>query len=412
MDDILFPAVRRIAHVDIDAFLASVERVLDPGLRGKPVIVGGLRGERNLVMSCSYEARAKGVSPGMGLWEAERRCPEGIFRRGDAAAASVVRERVRSILEGWTPLVEVASIDDFFADVTGTERLAGPPRDAAERIREEIRRALGVSVTIGIASDRTTAKVAGDLAKPGGIAEIFPGKERSFLAPLAVRDLPGVGPAIERFLERANVRTIGDLARVGEDLLAATFGAAGRTLARRARGEDLDPVQVRALPRSISRETTFERETADREEIEGMIFYLVERAASRLRALGAAARTVAAKVRFADGAGDEGSVSLPRPADGTPTLAAAALALARRRSRRRVLVRLVGVRLEGIVPCPLPSFDLFDEEGRAHRLERGLDRVRGKWGFGAVVRGRSQGLLETCPRGREGFVLRTPSLTQ
>ena len=402
---------RRIAHVDVDAFLASVEVALDPTLRGKPVIVGGFPQERNLVMSCSYEARARGVRPGMGLWEAARLCPGGVFRKGDAGAAGAARERVRGILERWTPAVEVASIDDFFLDLTGTERLHGSALAAAERMRSAILAETSLPVTIGIAGDRTTAKVAGDLAKPGGIAEIFPGGERAFLASLPVRDLPGVGPSIERFLERANLPTIGDLASAGEELLAATFGAHGRTLFRRARGEDPERVSAANLPRSIARETTFERETADRDEIEGMLFYLVERACARLRALEAWARTVAVKVRFADRAGEEKSAALPFPTDLTETIAAAALGMLRRALKRRVLTRLVGVRLYGIAPRGAVSFDLFDEMGKAFRLDRAVDRVRERHGFGAVVRGRSAALLRVCTKGRDGFVLRTPSLT-
>ncbi len=406
------PAPRRIAHVDVDAFLASVEVARDPSLRGRPVIVGGLPGERNLVMSCSYEARARGVHPGMGLWEAARRCPEGVFLRGSAAAAATAREAVRAILERWTPLVEVASIDDFFADLTGTERLHGGAFRAAEGMARAIRAETSLSVTIGIASDRTTAKVAGDLAKPGGIAEVFPGAERAFRAPLPARDLPGVGPGIGRFLERANVATVGELAAAGEALLEATFGEHGRALCLRARGEDPSPVEAGRLPRGIARETTFERETADREEIEGMLFYLAERAAARARALQCTARAVAAKVRFAGGTEARKEAALPAPSDGTAAIGAAALALARGMLRRRVLVRLVGVSLAGLAPRGPGTLDLFDEEGRARRLDGAVDRVRARHGFGALVRGRSIALLGRCPRGAGGFLLRTPSLTQ
>ncbi|HET6201298.1 MAG TPA: DNA polymerase IV [Planctomycetota bacterium] len=403
---------RRIAHVDIDAFLASVEVARARHLRGRPVIVGGLPHERNLVMSCSYEARARGVRPGMGLWEAAARCPDGAFLKGSAEAATAARERVRAILERWTPLVEVASIDDFFADLTGTERLHGSALRAAEGMARAIRAETSLSVTIGIGGERTSAKVAGDLAKPGGIAEVFPGAERAFLAPLPVRDLPGVGPAVGRFLDRANLRTIGELAAAGEALLEATFGAHGRTLWRRARGEDPAPVEAGRRPREIARETTFERETADREEIEGMLFYLAERAAARLRALGCSARIVAAKVRFAGGTEEEREAALPAPTDGTAAIAGAALALARRPLRRSVLVRLVGVSLSGLAPRGPLTFDLFDEGGRAFRLDRAVDRVRARHGFGALLRGPSIGLLGRCPRGQGGFVLRTPSLAQ
>ena len=180
----------RILHLDIDAFLASVEEVLHPELRGKPLVIGGSPTSRNLVMSCSYEVRRFGVRPGMLLAEARRRCPRAIFRDGDSQGANRLRGEVTRVLLGFSPRVEVASIDDFFVDLTGTARLFGAACDAAAAMRARIRDETGLPVSIGIGTSRMMARLAGKLAKPGGVAELLPGHERAFLTFLPVGLLP------------------------------------------------------------------------------------------------------------------------------------------------------------------------------------------------------------------------------
>src|SRR5262245_49841147 len=166
---------RRILHLDVDAFLASVEQALHPELAGKPVVVGGPPTSRNLVMSCSYEARAFGVRAGMHLSEARRRCPRAIFRDGDSQAANRLRDEATRVLLGFTPLFEVASIDDFYLDLTGTERLHGAAFDAALAIQRAVKARTHLGLTIGVGTNRVVARLAGKLAKPGGVAEILPG---------------------------------------------------------------------------------------------------------------------------------------------------------------------------------------------------------------------------------------------
>jgi DNA polymerase-4 len=263
-DRSLAPGTRRILHLDIDAFLASVEQALHPALRGRPVVVGGLPNERNLVMSCSYEARSFGVQPGQLLSEAARRCPRAIFRRGDSQAAGRMREQVAAILRRSTPRVEIASIDDFFADLTGTTRLLGAACSVAESIRASIARELALPVTIGIGTNKMIARLAGKLAKPGGIGEILPGCEERFLRLLPVEHLPGVGRSIGARLESYAIRTAGDLRCVSREVLFASFGRNGLVLHERARGIDEEPVCERP-PRSIRRESTFEPEEGRRD---------------------------------------------------------------------------------------------------------------------------------------------------
>jgi DNA polymerase-4 len=234
--DLHLPApTRRILHLDVDAFLASVEQAVHPELAGLPVVIGGMPHERNLVMSCSYPARAHGIKPGMLLPEAHRRCPQAIFRRGDSQAAKRLREGVAHILMRTTPLVEVASIDDFFADLTGTARAQGAAFTVAEQVRNWIRTELSLPVTIGIGTNRTMARLAGKLAKPGGIAEILPGHELAFLSGLPLEHLPGAGHQIGRMLERFGITRAGELLLVPREVLFASFGSLGLTLHERAR---------------------------------------------------------------------------------------------------------------------------------------------------------------------------------
>ena len=445
-DQRLAPGTPRILHLDIDAFLASVEEALHPRLRGRPVVIGGSPTSRNLVMSCSYAARRFGVRPGMHLSEAARRCPGAIFRDGDSQAANRKREEVTQLLLGFTPTVEVSSIDDFYADLTGTGRLLGSAFGAAERIRAAIAQEVGLPVTIGIGVNRLMARLAGKLAKPGGVAEILPGAERSFLAHLPVDELPGVGHVIGAQLERFQIRTVGELALVPREVLFASFGRDGLRLFDRARGRDERRVEathgegpdgtlVRRPPRSLQREATFEPEEGRRELIEAMLAYLVERAAHRLRSLGLAARSIEVRLRYVDtrarvevaadaalGSSFSKRRSFPSPSDATDEIWRTALELFGTLPRRRALVKRVGLTLHGLATAGGWQGRLFDEgeagNGRGTRLDRqrrlddAIDRLRARLGFGRVLRGPSLPLAATHPLRPDGYRLRTPSLNQ
>lgn len=460
-DTRLPPATRRIVHVDVDAFLASVEQVAHPELRGRPLVIGGSPESRNLVMSASYEARAFGVRPGMPLAEAKRRCPRAIFRDGDAQAANRVREAVTRVLLAFTPRVEVASIDDFFLDLSGTARLHGAACAAAERMRARIRAEVGVPVTIGVATSRLLARLAGKLAKPGGVAEILPGGEEAFLGPLPVEHLPGVGHSIGARLERFAIRTVSELRLVPREVLFASFGRDGLLLYERARGRDQtavvpthaegpDGLLCVRPPRSLSRETTFEPEEGRRALLEAMLSYLIERAAARLRSHGLAAGALELRVRYVDtrahieerAAGADpmdrrsaadGAARLVRrralaaPTDATDLLWRHAQALFDALPRRRALVKNLGVTLHDLREQGGWQGQLFDDEphdasrtgpqGQSHadrqrRVDAALDALRARLGFGAVLRGASTPLSATHPLGPDGFRLRTPSLNQ
>jgi DNA polymerase-4 len=443
--------------------LASVEQALHPELKGRPLVIGGLPSERNLVMSSSYEARAFGVRPGMLLAEAARRCPRAIFRRGDSQAANRLRERTAQLLTRYSPLVEIASIDDFFVDISACARLHPRAFDLAETLRREIRAEVDLPVSIGIGSNRMLARMAGKLAKPGGIAEVFAGSEAAFLAPLPVDSLPGVGHSIGACLERFAIRTIADLRQVSREVLFASFGSLGLTLWERARGRDEEIVEptfvqladgrfVLRIPKALRRDSTFEPEEGRREHIEAMLAYLIERAAHRLRQLGACARSLELRVRYVDTrpsalereADDEsgrGASSLSKRAalheatDSTDVLLTQARALYRQLPRRRALVKRIGITLHGLSARSgrqgqlfsdpqrdrrAPSKPAFAQRGEAHAshadrqraLDLTLDQLRAKYGFGGLLRGASLPLAADHARTRDGFVLRTPSLNQ
>ncbi|MCP3919552.1 MAG: DNA polymerase IV [bacterium] len=442
----LTPRTRRILHVDVDAFLASVERADHPELAGKPVVVGGRPDSRNLVMSCSYEARACGVRAGMSPGEVARLCPQAIFRDGNAQSANAKRADIARVLLEFSPLVEIASIDDFFVDVTGTQRLLGAACDVAAAARAAILARTRLPVTVGIATTRTMARLAGKLAKPGGVGELLPGHENAFLARMPVRHLPGVGPAIGRELEQFAIRTAGDLARVSREVLFATFGTAGLVLHERTHGRDPDPVAancrvtpegelVQRPPRSISRDSTFEPEEGRAAILASMLAYLVDRAAAHARAHGLRAGSVEVRVAYVD--------TLParlrrrdpnsnhwqsvrrapaHPTDSTAELTRHALALLETLPRRRALVRRVGITLARLSARRGHQGVLFSDPevdgprgsraDREHRLDLALDALRARHGFASLLRGTSLPLEERFPLERDGFRLRTPSLNQ
>ncbi|MBL8859374.1 MAG: DNA polymerase IV [Planctomycetes bacterium] len=446
------PRTRRILHVDVDAFLASVEQAVHPELRGLPVVIGGLPTDRNLVMSCSYPARAYGVKPGMLLPEAYRRCPQAIFRRGDSQAAKRLREALAHVLMRATPIVEVASIDDFFADLTGTTRAQGDAFAVAERARAAIHSELSLPVTIGIGTNRTLARLAGKLAKPGGIAEILPGHERGFLHTLPLTHLPGAGHVMGRMLERFGLTRVGELTLVPREVLFASFGALGLVIHERAHGRDPTPVEatftqdasgswIERMPRSIRRDSTFEPEEGRREIVEAMFAYLVERATHVLRKHKAVVKSVAVRILYVDtrpkptdrpraeNVEHEKRARLSSPTDSTDAILQRVLATWHELPRRRALVKRVGITLVDLtrgqgwqrtlfddVPTAAPA-DTADPNrasraDRERRLDRALDELRARHGFGRILRGSSVPLKGDHELTPDGFRLRTPSLNQ
>src|SRR5579864_5248186 len=230
--------LRTIFHVDMDAFFVSVEELYDPSLKGKAVVVGGQRNERGVVSAASYEARKFGVHSAMPLRTAAKQCPHAIFVDGHPERYRECSEKVYKVLSAFTPQVEMASIDEAYLDMTGTGRLHGPPLKAAHSLHRRMKDETGLNCSVGIGGSRLVAKVSSGQAKPNGLLWIISGEEAKFLAPLDVREIPGVGKVMETHLHALGIKKVGDLARLEESELSQRFGKWGLALAGKARGED------------------------------------------------------------------------------------------------------------------------------------------------------------------------------
>jgi DNA polymerase-4 len=296
---------KTIFHVDMDAFFVSVEELFDPSLRGKAVVVGGDRNERGVVSAASYEARKFGVHSAMPLRTAAKLCPHALFVRGHPDRYREYSHKVFDVLNRFTPKLEMASIDEAYLDLTGAERLHGPPLRAAHSLHDAIKLDTGLNSSIGIATSRLVAKISSDQAKPNGILWVIPGLEARFLAPLEVRKVPGVGKVTEQNLLRFGIRRIRDLAALDEHVLEQHFGKWGLALAGKARGEDAGgwfdaDIGERSDPKSISHEHTFNEDTADLAQLEATLSHLSQQVGRRLREHGLYARTLQLKLRTSD----------------------------------------------------------------------------------------------------------------
>ncbi|MBI4908699.1 MAG: DNA polymerase IV [Acidobacteria bacterium] len=297
--------MKTIFHVDMDAFFVSVEELFDPSLKGKPVVVGGKPDQRGVVSAASYAARKYGVHSAMPLRTAYKLCPQAIFVEGHRGRYTEYSGYVFEVLRSFSPLVEMASIDEAYLDMTGSERLHGPPMMAAHKLHERIKQRTNLNCSIGVACSRLVAKICSDQAKPNGVLFIPPGAEARFLAPLEVRRIPGVGKVTEKSLHSFGIRRIGDLAHLDERFLESKFGKWGLALAGKARGLDAGgwfdtDVGFGDEAKSISHEHTYMEDTADVRVIEASLAKLSEMVASRLRESGFFARTIQLKLRYTD----------------------------------------------------------------------------------------------------------------
>ena len=291
------PRSRCVLHADMDAFYASVEQRDRPELRGRPVVVGGA-GPRGVVAAASYEARVFGVRSAMSSAEAKQRCPELIFVSGDMARYAQESRRIFEIFRHYSPIVEGLSLDEAFLDLTGSERLLGPAREVAERLRREVREATQLAVSVGIGPIKMVAKIASGMAKPDGCCEVKAADVRAFLDPLPARKIWGVGPVAAERLERLGYRTIGDLARAELDALHRALGDWGVSIGRLARAEDLREVEPHRESVWLSEENTFDVDVHDRETLERTVLAHSEAVARRLRRQDLMARTVVLKWRL------------------------------------------------------------------------------------------------------------------
>ena len=358
-------------HVDMDAFFASVEQALDPTLKGKPVIVGGGNG-RGVVTSASYEARKYGVHSAMPGFQAKKLCPQGIFLPNRRSLYSDYSEKVFAILERYAPVVHELSIDEGVVDLTGTEKLFGPPVKTAAEILKRIKSELDLPASAGLSTSRVVAKIAATLAKPQGLIHVLDGAEKAFLEPLPVGSVPGVGPKAQAELARRGIKTIGDL--LGRVELTRRYFDFGESTSR-----------PRVHDHSIGNETTLDQPLKQREKMESVLWELVDEVGRRLRQESCFARCITLKIRYSDFKTITRSRTLAAPTSFDREIFAVVSELLRKNLTPGRLVRLLGVSA-GSLSDSRGQESLFDaQRGRSwEKLYRGIDRLREKYGDGAI----------------------------
>jgi len=377
-------------HIDMDAFFASVEQLDDPSLRGRPVIVGG-SSERGVVSAASYEARRYGVRSAMPTVTARRLCPHGVFVSGRRHRYAEVSRMVMAVLHDFSPVVEQASVDEAYLDATGLERLFGPVDEMAQRLKGRVREATGgLTCSVGLAPVKFLAKIASDVNKPDGVFILPPEDVAAFLATLPVGRIPGVGKRMLESLDLLGVRTAGDVLCHPVSFWERRFGKGGLVLYDRARGIDPRPLEPWTPPKSESAEVTLAADTADRAVLRRWLLAQAERVGGSLRRQGLAGRTITLKVKYADFRQLTRSRTLPEPVSATQTIFEEAWALLEALDLE-AKVRLVGLGVshfggERQMSLPIGGMPRRDDT-RRERLDATLDRLRARFGAGAVMRG-------------------------
>jgi DNA polymerase IV len=405
---------KTIFHVDMDAFFVSVEELFDPSLKGKPVVVGGQRDERGVVSAASYAARKFGVHSAMPLRTAAKLCPQAIFVNGHPERYRECSEKVYGVLNTFSPMVEMASIDEAYLDMTGTDRLHGPPLRAAHALHQRMKAETQLNCSIGIGGSRLVAKVSSAKAKPNGVLLVVPGQEAKFLAPLDVRDIPGVGKVTEKNLHALGIRQVGDLTKLEERELESRFGKWGLALAGKARGEDAggwfdSEVGEDTDAKSISHEHTFNEDTAQVEKIDATLMRLSEMVGRRLREHGFYARTLQLKLRYSDFTTLTRAHSLAAPTQLDTEIYEQIHALFHKNWKQGRTVRLLGVQAASFGSGQTAQIDLLEEK-RQQRWKKALaaaDKMRDKFGESSVslatgLRGRFRERTHENPAGLPG----------
>jgi DNA polymerase IV len=384
------PLHSSILHVDMDAFFVSVELLERPDLRGRPVVVGGRPDQRGVVSAASYEARKYGIHSAMPLRTAGRLCPHAVFLDGHHEKYSEWSDRVASILGKFSPIVEMVSVDEAYLDLSGTERLYGPPLAAADKLLRAITRQTNLPCSGGLATTRLVAKVASDQAKPRGLIWVAPGVEAQFLAPLPIRKIPGIGEVTERALRALGIETVEQLGAHEREKLERIFGQWGTALYRKARGGDSYEFLIDAEPKSISHNHTFGEDTNDVSVMETMLSHLSQKACKRLREAGLSARTLTLTIRYAGFQTYTRSKTVQTAVNLDGDIHAIFLDLFRAHRDPKRRVRLLGTALSGL-SHGTKQLDLLeaDRRERLDRLTRATDQLRDKFGFGSLQFGGS-----------------------
>jgi DNA polymerase-4 len=379
---------RCIFHIDLDAFFVSVEQVVNPELKGKPVIVGGDPERRGVVASASYEARPFGIHAGMPSSTARRLCPQAIFIGSHFSLYRDASAKFMKILGDFSPHIEPLGLDEAYLDVTGCEEPYGSPRQLVLAIKERINKELKITASVGIATCKVVAKIASDLCKPDGLLEIAPGEEQAFLNPLPVAKLPGVGKKTEQALKEMGITTIGALAKLPLDTINRRFGTTGTVLHSYASGLDDREVETPGEAKSISQELTFTHDTFDRNFLEANLHNLCQEVCQDLRTQNKRAKCVTIKLRYADFKTITRQVTLQEASDVTRVVfATAQQLLSKALAQREKPVRLIGIRISSLVGDG-KQLSIFDSgTARPEHLDKAIDKIRSKYGSTAIKTG-------------------------
>jgi DNA polymerase-4 len=379
---------RRIIHVDMDAFYASVEQLDDQSLRGKPVIVGG-SSHRGVVSAASYEARAFGIHSAMPMAQARRLCPNGFFLPVRMERYREISSSIREIFHRYTPLVEPLSLDEAFLDVTGSGTLFGDSEKIAGRIRKEILQTTGLTASAGVASSKLVAKIASDLNKPDGMTVVPPGTEREFLSPLPIGRLWGAGKVTIKTLKLLGVSTIGDLRKLSRQVLESRFGRNGTRLYEVCRGIDNRPVVPDREVKSIGHEDTYETDLIHMADIKRELLHLSNRVAARMRLHGKSGRTITLKTKYSNFVQSTRSITLATATNDHRLIYEKVVHLLPQTAAGKKPVRLLGVTLSNLQPDDAAEqMQLFaplgNDPGQRKKINRVLDKINERFGTATI----------------------------
>ncbi len=376
-----------ILHVDMDAFFASVEQLDNNDLKGRCVIVGGLSG-RGVVSAASYEARKFGIHSAMPMYLARQKCPDGVFLHPRMGRYSEISEKIMALLEEFSPLVEPVSIDEAYMDISGCERLHGDPETIGTAIKKKIRDTVCLGCSIGIAPNKFLAKIASDINKPDGLTIIMPEQALLFAESLPIGKVPGVGKATFKEFEKTGIKLLGDVKKYSAEMLIKRFGKYGYRLLELSTGSDNSPVVPFSRSKSISCETTLEKNTRDKIFLNKYLLSHAEDIGKQLRGKKLMAKTVVLKIKDADFRQSTRSITVKSPTHSSRAIYKEAAALLNSYELNKE-VRLIGVGVSGLIPASVPlQINMFDEEkkknGKWEKVDRTLDEIVKKFGKNAL----------------------------
>jgi len=375
---------RCIVHLDLDTFFVSVERLMDSRLKGKPVIIAGAS-DRGVVASCSYEARAFGVHSAMPAKLAKQLCPQAVFVMGDMENYSKYSDQVTEIIKDQAPLVEKASIDEHYIDITGMDRYIKNSMLWTHELRQTIIKESGLPISFGLSVNKTVSKVATGEAKPSGEKQVDAGIEKLFLAPLSIKKIPGIGGKTFTVLRNMGIEKTGTIQQMPLLMMQRVLGENGQIIWRKANGIDNSPVIPWSEQKSMSHETTFDKDTTDIEQLKKVLIKMVDKLSFELRSAKKVCGCITLKIRYSDFQTHTFQCRIPYTAS-DHVLLNKVLELFRKNYSRRVLIRLIGVRLSNLV-SGFTQINLYEDTEEMIGLYQSMDKIRNKYGFKAIMRG-------------------------